>query len=294
MMADMPTDFWSGWIILLSLTGFSGLAWLVLSVYRMPAAPQHEAEPVWDENLREGNTAAPFWWFWLILAAMVFSVTYLMLYPGLGSFAGAFKWSQGGQLKDHELAFAGEFSAYRSELLEKTLPQLAADPVAMQAADRLFREHCSACHGVEASGQAKLFPNLRDTDWLWGGTAADIEQTIRNGRTAAMISWQAVLGDDGVNNVADYVVLMSAGAIPAEHPGQVTYQQFCFACHGPTGDGNPLLGAPRLNDSIWLYGGDKSSIQASIALGRSGQMPAFASRLDDLQIRLLVAWLQQQ
>jgi mono/diheme cytochrome c family protein len=31
---------------------------------------------------------------------------------------------------------------------------------------------------------------------------------------------------------------------------------------------------------------------ASIANGRNGQMPAFGARLDDAQIRLLVAWLQ--
>ena len=72
------------------------------------------------------------------------------------------------------------------------------------------------------------------------------------------------------------------------------YQQFCFACHGDSGAGNALLGAPRLNDNIWLYGDDIASIRSSIAVGRSGQMPAFAERLNDLQIRLLLAWLLQE
>jgi mono/diheme cytochrome c family protein len=32
-------------------------------------------------------------------------------------------------------------------------------------------------------------------------------------------------------------------------------------------------------------------LHESIANGRSGQMPAFGTRLDDTQIRLLLAWL---
>lgn len=65
----------------------------------------------------------------------------------------------------------------------------------------------------------------------------------------------------------------------------------CGACHGPTRDGNQLLGAPRLNDDIWLYGDDIDTIKASIANGRNGQMPAFNELLDDVQIKLLTAML---
>jgi cytochrome c oxidase cbb3-type subunit 3 len=52
-----------------------------------------------------------------------------------------------------------------------------------------------------------------------------------------------------------------------------------------------LLGAPRLNDDIWLYGGDLESIKYTLVNGRNGMMPAFEGKLDDLQIKLLVAWL---
>ncbi|MBK6959902.1 MAG: cytochrome-c oxidase, cbb3-type subunit III [Gammaproteobacteria bacterium] len=294
-MADMPSDFWSGWVMLLFVFGFIGLAWLVLSVYFLPTAPDDHVEagaeePVWDGNLREGNNPAPFWWFWLLLAAMVFSVVYLMLYPGFGSYAGAFKWSQGGQLRDHQQEFIAEFAAVRGELLAQSLPELAADPRAMDTAAGLFRENCAACHGARATGQANLFPNLRDGDWQWGGTPEQIEQTIRHGRTAMMPSWQAVLNDEGVRNVAGYVQTLATGAVE-NHPGQGQYMQLCVGCHGPTGDGNPLLGAPRLNDDIWLYGGSAAAVSQTLSQGRGGQMPAFGQRLDDLQIKLLVAWL---
>ncbi|MDY6981989.1 MAG: cytochrome-c oxidase, cbb3-type subunit III [Pseudomonadota bacterium] len=290
-MADLPQGFWSGWIAVVTLTSFAGLAWLVMSIYSRPAEPHGPAdEPVWDGDLREGSSPAPLWWFWLILAAMVFSVVYLMLYPGLGSYAGAFRWSQGAQIAEHTEDYREEFAAARSELSGKSPAELAADPDAMRTARRLFLDNCSACHGRDARGQAQLFPDLRDADWQWGGSAEQIEQTIRNGRKAVMIPWQAVLGDEGVANVAGYVRLLASGEAQG-HAGATQYLQLCVACHGPSGDGNPALGAPRLNDAQWLYGGDEASVRMSIAQGRSGEMPAFGNKLDDLQIRLLIAWL---
>lgn len=291
-MANLPSDFWSGWIIVLFTLGFVWLLWLVLGVYFQKDTGQHdtEHEAVWDGNLREGSSPAPMWWFWLILAAMVFSVMYLMLYPGMGSFAGAFRWSQGGQYAENHALYELEFAERRNQLLALPLAEVAQDPVAMDAAQRLFIDNCAACHGRDGRGQLSMFPNLRDTDWQWGSEPMQIEQTIRNGRRAVMIGWQAALGEEGVANVADYVVGMADG-VAEEHPGRQQFQTFCSACHGMDGMGNVLLGAPRLNDDVWLYGGDREAILHSITVGRSGQMPAFGATLDELQIRLLVAWL---
>ncbi len=290
-MAVMPSEFWSGWIILLTVVSFIGLGWLVLSVYFLPSSKNHDGEePVWDNNLTEGSSSPPFWWFWLILAMMVISVVYLMLYPGLGSFEGAFRWSQGGQISEHTAEYEREFAELEADILATSYSELAANTDAMDSADSIFSEHCSACHGDDAMGQANLFPNLMDDDWQWGRTPEQIEQTIRTGRLAVMVSWQALLNDEGVNNVASYVISL-AGNPDADHPGKAQYDMFCIACHGPTGDGNPLLGAPRLNDDIWLYQGDLEAVKQSIAAGRNGQMPAFNDILDDVQIKLLTAML---
>lgn len=291
-MTELPTGFWSGWVLVLTVVGSAGLLWLVLDIYlgnRDEAGHAADA-PSWDGDLAEGSNPAPLWWFWLILSMMVFSVVYLMLYPGLGSFEGAFHWSQQEQLHQHQALFDTENAQQRSDLLALPIASLQQDGMAMASARRLFRDNCAACHGAEANGLAGLFPNLRDGDWNWGGTAEQIEQTIRNGRIAVMVPWQPILGDAGVEAVSAYVKVIGTPAAEG-HAGQMQFNQFCIACHGATGDGNALLGAPRLNDDIWLYGGDDASIRASIAGGRNGQMPAFAGRLDDLQVRLLVAWL---
>src|SRR5690606_5671681 len=229
-MIELPQGFWSGWIAVITLTSFAGLAWLVLSVSSRPAEDHGPAdEPVWDGDLREGANPAPLWWFWLILAAMVFRVVYLMLYPALGSYAGAFRWSQGAQIAEHTEDYIEQFSAARSALGVKSHAELAADSDAMRTARRLFLDNCSACHGRDAGGQAQLFPNLRDADWQWGGSAEQIEQTIRNGRRAVMIPWQAVLGDEGVANVAGFVRTLASGGQPG-HAGEMQYLQLCVAC----------------------------------------------------------------
>ncbi|MGB0761693.1 MAG: c-type cytochrome, partial [Rubripirellula sp.] len=44
----------------------------------------------------------------------------------------------------------------------------------------------------------------------------------------------------------------------------------CVACHGADGTGNTAFGAPNLTDAVWLYGGSREAIRASIADGRQG------------------------
>ncbi len=290
-MADMPNDFWSGWIILITVISFISLVWLVISVYTAaPPTPEEVEHTIWDGNLEEGLNPAPLWWFWLIFAMMVFSVFYLMFYPGLGSFKGAFQWSQGGELSERYSAFNENFTELRAEIAAMELAELQADEALMGSASDLYKQNCAACHGYEAQGQANLFPDLTDGIWQWGGSPENIEQTLLNGRTAVMASWDALLGQQGVTDVANYVLVV--GTPEAEgHPGQARFNQICAACHGTDGTGNPLLGAPSLVDDVWLYGGDVDTIRTTLREGRNGRMPAFGDKLDDAQIRLLVAWL---
>jgi len=290
-MSDLPSDFWGGWISVITIVSFIGLAWLVFSIYFARESEAGEEEgTVWDGNLREGHNPAPMWWFWLVLALMVFSVLYLMLYPGLGSYAGALKWSQGGRLNDSVAEYQQEFGGLRTLIAEGQLETLRADESLVASAQRVFDRNCAVCHGYDAEGQANSFPNLNDTEWQWGGTPAQIEQSIRDGRHAVMVGWAGILGEDGVVQMEDYIKNMGKGNV-AEHPADAKYKMFCVACHGIDGTGNTALGAPDLTDDIWLYGSDSEALQQTIAMGRSGQMPAFGDRLDDTQIRLLVMLL---
>ena len=289
-MADMPTDFWSGWIILITVISMAGMSWLVYSVF-FSANGHEEESPVWDENLTKEFNPAPMWWFWFIFACLIFSVIYLMLYPGLGSYSGVLNWSQGGRLDESYATYHDQFGDLRALVRDASVDTLRDNQAAMRSAQRVFEQNCAACHGPDAKGQAALFPDLRDAHWQWGGSETAIEQTIRFGRNAVMPGWQAVLGDDGVKQVTDY--LLAWNEKPDGDSGKTLYTQFCIACHGADGNGVAALGGPSLIDDVWLYGGDAQSIEHSIGIGRTGIMPAFDDRLDDTQIKMLTAWLSQ-
>jgi cytochrome c oxidase cbb3-type subunit 3 len=288
----MPSDFWSGWIAVITLVSLAGLGWLLFSIYFSSDAQEEGEAHVWDETLEEGSNPAPMWWFWLILSAMVFSVIYLMLYPGLGSYSGALKWSHGGRLEESFASYDEQFGAIRNSIANASLESLREDGAIMASARRIFDRKCGICHGSDASGQASRFPDLTDDDWQWGGEPSQIEQTIRGGRQAAMVGWRAVLGENGVKEMARYVQQLGQDrGVSEAAPGKANYDMFCIACHGPAGEGNIMFGAPSLVDDVWLYGGGTEDIETSIALGRSGFMPAFEDRLDDTQVSMLLAWL---
>lgn len=290
-MSDMPTTFWAGWIAVLTIVSLAGLTWMIFSIYFSRRNLHEDAEePVWDENLREGSHPAPLWWFWSILAALVFSVIYLMLYPGLGAFKGALQWTQGHSLESSLEGFDNEFGNVRRLIDDASLTTLQQDDGLMRSAERVFDRNCAVCHGYEAQGQAAHFPNLVDSDWQWGSSPEQIDHSIRHGRNAVMVSWAQILGEQGMQNVTGYVLALGTSDASG-HPGEIQYRQFCSACHGIDGAGNQALGAPNLADDTWLYGGDRAAIRQSIELGRAGEMPAFAERLDDTQIKLLVALL---
>lgn len=55
--------------------------------------------------------------------------------------------------------------------------------------------------------------------------------------------------------------------------GKVLFSDNCAACHQSGGQGKMAF-APNLTDDDWIYGGTHDKIQASIANGRTGIMPA--------------------
>ena len=59
--------------------------------------------------------------------------------------------------------------------------------------------------------------------------------------------------------------------------GQRLFLNSCAQCHGS--DAGGAKGFPNLRDKDWLYGGDAAAIEASIANGRNGVMPALGDAI---------------
>jgi cytochrome c oxidase cbb3-type subunit 3 len=247
---------------------------------------------VWDGDLEEFNNPLPRWWLGLFIITIVLGAGYLAFYPGLGNYSGLRGWTQVEQHEKRAAAARAQLEERLAAFKDKPLHELARDPGAMATAKNLFGASCSTCHGSDARG-AKGFPNLADADWLWGGGEEAVYQTIAQGRIGAMPALGDALGATGVNEVAAYVVSLSGGNAPADwvSAGKTRFETLCVACHGADAKGNVLLGAPNLSDKVWLHGGDFDTVRATVAKGRTNQMPAHLEMLGAAKVRLLAAYV---
>ena len=103
----------------------------------------------------------------------------------------------------------------------------------------------------------------------------------------------ALGGDAGIDNMVAYVQSLSgaAEADASAMSAKPLFMALCSACHTAEGTGNPMLGAPNLTDDIWLYGGSKDAIRATLVSGRNGVMPAHGELLGEDRTKILAAYI---
>jgi cytochrome c oxidase cbb3-type subunit 3 len=284
---------WSTFIIIFVVINVGGALWILFA--NAKSGPGETTGHTWDEDLTEYNKPLPLWWMGLFLITTIFGAGYLAFYPGLGANPGISGWTSA---KEHDADIAAnnaKLDTLFAQFRDKGVDDLAHDSKALAIGHNVFANNCAACHGSAARG-APGFPNLTDNDWLFGGDPDSIMKTITDGRNGVMPPWGAVLGDDGVVNVANYVLELSHQKFDAARAeaGKAKYMTLCIACHGPEGKGNPALGAPNLTDDVWLYGGDIATIETSIRNGRAGHMPAWGPTLGPDRVRLVAAWVLAQ
>lgn len=287
------TDFWSGYIIVLSLANIVGVAWLLMWTRKMDLSDLAEDGTTGHDydGIREYNNPLPRWWLYCFWISIVFSLGYLALYPGLGKFPGLLGWTSHGELQADEAAYDQQFGPLYQAFAATPITALADDERAMKVAGRLFANNCALCHGSDARG-ARGFPNLTDGDWLYGGEPERLLETISRGRNGMMPPWIGMLGEQGVKEVTAYTLSLSGRQVdPAlAATGQARFM-ICATCHGADGTGNQMLGAPNLTDNIWLFGGSEQRVAETIAHGRSSQMPAFEKTLGPERVHLMAAYV---
>jgi cytochrome c oxidase cbb3-type subunit 3 len=295
-VADFTSGGWSIYVAVATVLGLAAcLALLFVAARRrvaVGAVDDNTTGHVWDEDLRELNNPLPRWWMFLFVITILFAAAYLALYPGLGQYSGSLNWSSRAQHEAEQARAALAMKPLYARFAAMDEKALARDGQAMGIGERLFINNCATCHGSDARG-SKGFPNLTDTDWLWGGDFATIQQTITNGRTGMMPPMAAAVGtSDDVRNVANYVLSLS-GSPHDNLAAQLGRAKFtiCAACHGPDGKGNPALGTPNLTDKIWLHGWGESAVVAMVNNGKTNVMPAHGERLSAEQIRVLAAYV---
>ncbi|AGA74517.1 cytochrome-c oxidase, cbb3-type subunit III [Pseudomonas plecoglossicida] len=297
------TTFWSTYICVLTIGSLIGLTWLLLATRKGQSNNTTDQTMGHSfDGIEEYDNPLPKWWFWLFVGTLVFSVGYLILYPGLGNWkgilpgyengwTGANEWQK--EMDKADAKFGPIFAKYAAMPVE----EVAKDPQALKMGSRLFASNCSVCHGSDAKG-AYGFPNLTDKDWRWGGEAETIKASIMNGRHGVMPAWAEVIGEQGVADVAAFVLTnldgrsLPEGVKADAAKGKEIFAGNCVACHGPEGKGTPAMGAPDLtHPQAFIYGSSFAQLQQTIRYGRQGQMPAQAEIQGNDKVHLLAAYV---
>jgi len=293
-MSDFTSNFWSVFvagITIVSIVACLLLLWMSGKAKAM-SANDNTTGHVWDVDLREMNNPLPRWWVYMFVITIVFALAYLVMYPGLGSYAGTLGWSSTGQHTAEMAKGDKEVAPLYAKFVAMKAEDVARDPQAMAIGERLFMNNCSQCHGSDARG-SKGFPNLTDGDWLHGGSPEKIVETLTKGRNGMMPPMAAAVGTpDDVRNVAQYVLSLSGSPNDSVRAslGKAKFAA-CGACHGADGKGLQAVGAPNLTDDIWLHGYGEAAILAMVNAGKTNVMPAQVDKFSPAQIHVLASYV---
>lgn len=289
------TQGWSIYIIAFVVSNIIAATWLLWwTGRRRPGDPSADSTSHhWDGDLTEYNKPMPRWWINLFYLTIVFSIGYLVWYPGFGAFAGTSGWSSRKELAAEQSVADQKLAAAFAGVRNQPIDVIARDPNALATGRRIFVNTCAMCHGSDARG-AKGFPNLADNTWQWGSTPADILATIEDGRQAAMPAFASALGSEAnITATAIYVQSLSGQTVDPllANTGKQIFSGICAACHGAQGKGNRTIGSADLTDDYWLYGSGVDAIRTAIHEGHNGLMPAHKQLLGETRTRLVAAYV---
>ena len=290
-MSLFTSEIWDAFVALTTILSIIACGVLLKMQSVQKVSTTETSGHVWDEDITEYNNPLPRWWMWLFYITIAFSLVYLVLYPGLGSYPGTLGWTQVKQLDEENARAQAAYGPIYDRFAAQDVVTLSKNPDALSIGQKLFLNNCAQCHASDGGG-SRGFPNLTDKDWLWGGTPEAIKASITEGRTGNMPPLGPVLGDEGVKDAAAYVLALSGSEHDSTRAakGKEKFAQICAACHGAEGRGNPALGAPNLTDKVWLHGSGPV-VADTISRGRVGQMPAHKDLLSPAKIQLLTAYV---
>lgn len=289
----------------------------------------------WD-GIEELTNPVPRWWMWSFYFTVIITIIYWIIYPawpvGDTFTKGAFntitynKVKTNGEVEEvtthwntRALLMADmqqgkealKQKAYLDEISRASFDEILSDPdkmaFARSLAKGIFGDNCAACHGTGGTGVVGLFPNLADDDWLWGGSTADIKQTILNGRQGYMPDFKDTFNTEQLDAVSEYVLSLSGHAMDSNkvNVGKRifnTQEGGCYYCHTSKATGMKAVGAANLTDGIWTVANvpaastldaKKDAVKAVISNGVSRKMPGWSERLSDNEIKLLTVYVHE-
>ncbi|NVJ65330.1 MAG: cytochrome-c oxidase, cbb3-type subunit III [Gammaproteobacteria bacterium] len=289
------SNFWSIYIIAITVINLVGcVALLYFTRKKKQSGQQGKTTGHVYDGIEEYDNPLPRWWLWLFYITIIFSVVYLILYPGLGKFKGALGWTQDNQYQAEVAAANEKYLPLYEKYAAMSIESLQKEPEAIKMGQAIFANTCFGCHGADARGSLG-FPDLTDGDWLYGGSPEQIKLSILKGRNGVMPAWKDTLSDKDIDSLSSYISSKNSVDRPVIESflaqGEVVYNQSCAACHGRDLKGNQALGAPNLSDAVWLHGASPGLVKDVIRHGRINRMPAHETILGPEKSHLVTAYV---
>lgn len=192
-------------------------------------------------------------------------------------------------------------------------PAPSSAPTRSEQVARLFRENCSACHGVDGTGNniralIPLIPDFTSLAWQMSQTELAIVNQIDYGSYPLMPSFRYKLANEDILRLAVYVRSFAGhlgSGQPSLAPGPTShitaanvYGTYCFACHDTTGKGNatmrlPMPEIPDFTAAAWQRSRKDADLAHSILHGKGKFMLPMTDKLGSVDVKQMVALVRK-
>ena len=118
-------SFWSNWIIILTTITIVGITWILLGNRKREQQSTEKTTGHVYDGIEELDNPLPAWWFYMCLITIVWGVGYLIVYPGMGNWAGVLGWSSVGQYEKEVAAADAQYRDMRDRYLALSVEEIA-------------------------------------------------------------------------------------------------------------------------------------------------------------------------
>ena len=157
------------------------------------------------DGIYELDNDLPPWWKWMFYATIVFAVVYLLYYHVFD--LGPLQQEEYEQEMAKAKITVDAYLATSTNNIDESNVTITDDVGRINAAQELFVQNCSPCHGM--AGEGGVGPNLTDNYWLHGGSVQDIFKVIKYGvPEKGMIPWQAQLTPVQMQDLSSFIITL--------------------------------------------------------------------------------------
>ncbi|MGB3779479.1 MAG: cbb3-type cytochrome c oxidase N-terminal domain-containing protein [Tunicatimonas sp.] len=157
------------------------------------------------DGIYELDNDLPPWWKAMFWATIAFGVVYLLYYHVFD--IGVFQEEEYEQEMAEAKMTVDAYLATAASSIDENSATITDDVGRINAAQELFVQKCSPCHGM--AGEGGVGPNLTDVYWIHGGSVQDIFKVIKYGvPQKGMIPWQAQLTPVQMQDLSSFIITL--------------------------------------------------------------------------------------